>query len=228
MKIISYTNKGTRSKNEDYMLSEQLNDAISFHIVADGMGGYSYGEKAAKIVVETIFEQICQIDFSVAITEENIIAVCKVANRKLQEEGVKLSTKLGATFASVLIIKDVIYAFWMGDARIYLFDENKKLLFQSTDHSLINELRSSRTLTVNEIKKYDAIVTRCLSSEPLEFPPQIEVLSYSSKSTIILCSDGLYKEVDINEIVVMSSEEMIPLLLSIEKEMSDNFSVIVV
>ena len=225
--MITFTNKGLRPKNEDYLLSKQFDDEISFHIIADGMGGYSFGDVAAKMVVETIATQVEQLDFS-AIADDDFITICKQTTKKLQDEGIKLSSKLGATFAAVLIVKDTIYIFWMGDSRIYLFDENKQLLFQSTDHSLINELRISRKLTLNEIKKYDAVVMRCLSSDFLEFPPQIETLSYSSKNTIILCSDGLHKEIDINEMVMMDSVKTLPFLLSIENEMSDNYSVIIV
>ena len=72
MNTISYTNKGLRSKNEDCLLSEQLSPDISFHIIADGMGGYNHGEKAAKIVVDTLFNQITQMDFS-SITGKSII-----------------------------------------------------------------------------------------------------------------------------------------------------------
>jgi len=189
------------------------------------MGGYDYGEKAAKIVAETILSQVHQIEFSV-ITEENIITACKKANQRLQEEKLKLSSELGATFAAVLIIKDIIYAFWMGDSRIYQYDENKQLLFQSTDHSLINELRSSRILTITEIRKYDSIVTRSLTGELMENPPQIEILPYSPKDTILLCSDGLYKQIDPYTIIEMNSENLLSYLASTEKEMTDNYSII--
>ncbi|MDR1501761.1 MAG: protein phosphatase 2C domain-containing protein, partial [Prevotella sp.] len=134
MNTISYTNKGSRSINEDYLLSEQFDHDISFHIVADGMGGYSHGEKAAMIVAQTILNHICQIDFS-TVTEEFIINACKRANQKLQEEGAKLSSKIGSTFAAILIVKDKVFAFWMGDSRIYQYNENNQLLFQSEDHS---------------------------------------------------------------------------------------------
>lgn len=227
MNIISYTNKGSRSKNEDYLLSEQLSHAISFHIVVDGMGGYNHGEKAAMIVAETILSQVRQINFS-AITEKVIIAVCERANQKLKEERLKLSSKLGATFAAVLIIKDRIFAFWMGDSRIYQYNEDNQLLFQSTDHSLINELRSNRTLTASEIQKYDSIVTRYLAGEFIEDPPQIEILQYSAKDTLLLCSDGLYKQINPSEIIEMSSDYVVSYLASKEREVTDNYSIIMI
>ncbi|MDH8701155.1 serine/threonine protein phosphatase PrpC [Dysgonomonadaceae bacterium PH5-43] len=227
MNTISYTNKGIRSKNEDCLLSEQLSPDISFHVVADGMGGYNYGEKAAKIVVETLFSQIRQMDFS-AIVGESIIGACERANQRLREEGTKLSSKIGATFAAVLILKDRVIAFWMGDSRVYQYNEHNYLLFQSEDHSLINELRSSRKLTTSEIRKYDSIVTRSLTGETMENPPQIEMLQYSPKDKLILCSDGLYKQINLDAILKMDKEDLLSHLASVESKMNDNYSIIII
>lgn len=227
MNTISYTNKGLRFKNEDYLLSEMLSPDISFHIIADGMGGYNHGEKAAKIVVDTLFNQISQMDFSAA-TEEYIIGACESVNQKLQEEGAKLSSKIGSTFAAVLILKDKVFAFWMGDSRIYQYNENNQLLFQSEDHSLINELRLSRKLTASEIRKYDSIVTRSLTSETMENPPQIEILQYSPKDKLILCSDGLYKQINLDAILKMVQEDLLLYLASVESKMNDNYSIIII
>lgn len=227
MNTISYTNKGLRSKNEDCVFSEQLSPDISFHIIADGMGGYDHGEKAAKIVVDTLFDQMSQMSFS-AIVEECIICACERANQKLREEGVKLSSKMGSTFAAVLILKDKIFAFWMGDSRIYQYNERNQLLFQSVDHSLINELRLNRKLTADEIRKYDSIVTRSLTGETMENPPQIEILQYSTMDKIILCSDGLYKQINLNAILEMTPDDLLSYLASLENKMNDNYSVIII
>lgn len=227
MNTISYTNKGLRSKNEDCLLSKLFSLDISFHVVADGMGGYNHGETAAKIVVETLFNQISRMDFS-AIEEESIIGACERANQKLREEGTKLSSKIGATFAAVLILKDKVIAFWMGDSRVYQYNERNHLLFQSEDHSLINELRSSRKLTTSEIRKYDSIVTRSLTGEIMENPPQIEILQYSPKDKLILCSDGLYKQINLDAILKMDQEDLLLYLASVESKMNDNYSIIII
>ena len=58
MKVYSYTGKGNRETNEDYIKSESLSNNVSLHIIADGMGGYQYGEVAAQVATETIFQFI--------------------------------------------------------------------------------------------------------------------------------------------------------------------------
>jgi serine/threonine protein phosphatase PrpC len=225
MRIISYTNKGLRSENEDYLQSEQLSVDISFHIVADGIGGYTHGAEAAMTISKTMLSHFRQSIFSDS-KEEIIIEACKKANQKLLEERKKYSSKMGSTFAATLIDRDTVYAFWMGDSRIYQYNESDELLFQSTDHSLINELRSSRSLTVNEIRKYDSIVIRSLTGEPMKKPPQIEVLKLSPKDTILLCSDGFYKQINPISVMNLGSDELALYLTSKEGEMTDNYSMI--
>ena len=167
------------------------------------------------------------MDFS-SITGKSIISACESANQKLQEEGAKLSSKIGSTFAAVLILKDKVFAFWMGDSRVYQYNEHNQLLFQSEDHSLINELRLSRKLTTSEIRKYDSIVTRSLTGETMENPPQIEILQYSPKDKLILCSDGLHKQINIDAVLEMTQEDLLLYLASVESKMNDNYSIIII
>lgn len=54
--VIEYTNKGSREENQDYLSWSSLSDRSSIYVLADGMGGYNYGDVAAKIVAESIIE----------------------------------------------------------------------------------------------------------------------------------------------------------------------------
>ena len=52
MEYFSISYKGDiREKNEDYYKNETLKDSQVF-LIADGMGGCKYGEKASEIAVE--------------------------------------------------------------------------------------------------------------------------------------------------------------------------------
>jgi serine/threonine protein phosphatase PrpC len=50
MNVFQYTNQGCRKINQDYCLYKKLNDDKSVFVVADGMGGYSFGEIASLVV----------------------------------------------------------------------------------------------------------------------------------------------------------------------------------
>ena len=54
MRIIKYSNIGRRSQNQDFVLSKEIGENKAIYIVADGMGGYSDGDMAAKIAAEKI------------------------------------------------------------------------------------------------------------------------------------------------------------------------------
>ena len=51
-KTISYSGKD--KTNEDYILCHKLSNNTLIAILADGMGGLSYGTEAAKIVSESV------------------------------------------------------------------------------------------------------------------------------------------------------------------------------
>ena len=52
MKVFQYSNTGNRETNQDYVLSKDFGQGISLFLVADGIGGYEYGEIASQIVAE--------------------------------------------------------------------------------------------------------------------------------------------------------------------------------
>ena len=56
MKYFEYTNNGNREENQDYIVHGSLPENSDIFVVADGMGGYSDGAVAAKIVSDAIID----------------------------------------------------------------------------------------------------------------------------------------------------------------------------
>lgn len=50
MNITEYSNKGSRTVNQDYVIHRSLSADSAIFVLADGMGGYSHGEIAAQTV----------------------------------------------------------------------------------------------------------------------------------------------------------------------------------
>ncbi len=140
--IIKYfTEKGLRKHNEDFILSKQIDEVTSIHIVADGMGGYNKGNIASETVTEILFNNISNNS-----NNENIIQIIEQAideaNSKVSQLNIEEKTKMGTTIAGVFIKNNLAVMFWVGDVKI-LHIRNNKVFFESKDHLLINQLKDN-------------------------------------------------------------------------------------
>jgi len=70
MTVYSCCGKGNRVTNEVYIRSVQFENNTSLHIVADGMGGYLYGEIAAQVATDAIESRKQLIKLRIAFVKE--------------------------------------------------------------------------------------------------------------------------------------------------------------
>lgn len=185
MKIFKYTNIGNRESNQDYLVSMTLGQDRSIHLVADGMGGYEYGDIASKVVGDSF---VYGLSRNMTIEE----ATSK-ASRNIQKERNSLGvSKMGSTVAGVILDNSEASVFWAGDSRVYLF-RNQEQLFQTEDHSLLNELARKRKLSFEERERYGHIVTRAIMGN-VDDNVDICKLSIQPGDEFLLCTDGLYND----------------------------------
>ena len=225
MKIFSNTGKGLRKTNEDYIKSEILSDSVSLHIVADGMGGYDYGEVASQTATEAIFQ------FLVGSTTQGDIPALiqqavEFANSQILTLRNQYHTKLGTTIAGVLIIDSTAYAFWLGDVQIQHFRDNKQL-FISESHTLINEMKKNGHVSVKEIERYKHIVTKSLSGTLLDSQLPVVEIQLQQGDTICISTDGLYNSVNPTTLMLNTETEIIIELETSSVNNQDNLSIIV-
>lgn len=194
MKSYNYTHKGKRSRNEDFFLEKKMSPKRSIYIVADGMGGYSHGDRAAKIVSESIIGYLSN-DKSKKSYRFTIEKATAFANEQVREVSSHLNVKMGATFAALYFTPKHIFAFWMGDVRIYQL-QNSDILFQSKDHSMVNELLNERNLTPAEIERYSSFVTNCITGESSIGKVEVVELKRVVNSSFLICSDGFHRIID--------------------------------
>jgi serine/threonine protein phosphatase PrpC len=207
MKSYNFSHKGKREINEDCFLERQLTSKSSIYIVADGMGGYSNGDMAAKIVTESILTHLAN-DKSKKSYISSIKKATMFANQQIRKISNQMNVKMGATFAALYFTPRYIFAFWMGDVRIYQF-QNSDVVFQSKDHSMVNELLKERSLSPTEIERYSPFVTKCISGESFMGEVEIIELQDVKNSVFLICSDGFHKTIDPTQISLeeLKSEE---------------------
>lgn len=186
IKIISFTDQGTRPNNEDRIFYSKLDHNEFLLLVADGMGGYDQGELAAEIAIEVITESI------VGEGCENVIE--KIERSFLNAHGAINSTldNAGTTVGGVIIKEHDIYVFWTGDVKIIL--NNGGTIFSSKEHSLLNLLKEADIIIKpEEVKRLSHTVVRSLGGNSNSFFPEIVRLDKADHFSGIVCSDGIFQ-----------------------------------
>ena len=192
MEIIKYSNIGCREINQDCLASLSFDHDKSIHIVADGIGGYDWGEIASKIVCESYIHGL--------VNNLSIDEVTKEVSRNIQTECRNLGvSKMGSTVAAVVLNGLQASIFWAGDSRVYVF-RDKHLLYQTEDHSLLNELSRVRELSFDEKKRYKHIITRSIMGNA-DDKVDHDNLELCFGDEILICTDGMYNEYPIDYLI---------------------------
>jgi type VI secretion system protein ImpM len=186
-----------RSINQDAYLSWPQ---IGLWVVADGMGGHSAGEKASKAVIEAFgnLRPTDNLESFRADAMECLHAVNQNLLKQAQEFGD--GRIIGTTVVVMLAVAEHCTVIWAGDSRLYCFREGK-LTQLTSDHSLANSLSQQESFSSDKVKskKNGHIVTRALGVKP---KISFDTFSFKAREDdiFLLCSDGLIKEMDHQEI----------------------------
>ena len=203
MKIFQYTNKGSREENQDFVIHGSLPDNSVVFVVADGMGGYSDGATASKVVSEAI----------------------SFANDALMLKRMAMAAqKMGCVITVLFVTGGSAYLTWLGDSRIYMYRDGQEV-YRTEDHSVVNELAKIKTLRASSYEKYSSIVTKSIMGEdPVDVAP-VRKIEIEPGDVFVLCSDGFHKEIDMTKALSYDDSKKEELDV-IADTISDNFSFI--
>jgi PPM family protein phosphatase len=190
-----------REHNEDAIGSDVHNGLM---VLADGMGGYSAGEVASGIAVQTITELATEgamredrndIDTTTGLMRQTIVLRDAIArSNKVIFQTAQSQTHcqgMGTTLVAAMFYDNKISVAHVGDSRAYrLRDEKFEQL--TMDHSLLQELVDRGFYSEEEAQRSTNrnYVTRALGVEPTV---EVEVQEYDvlPDDIYLLCSDGL-------------------------------------
>lgn len=220
--VIEYTNKGSREENQDYLSWSSLSDRSSIYVLADGMGGYSYGDIASQITVEAIIEFVEQ-NIGKCPVPELLQEAIVYANDSIMLKKLALSAKqMGCVVVVLLLIDDYAFLAWLGDSRIYMFRDGLEV-YRTEDHSIVNELSKINTLSARDYEKYASIVTKSVMGDDTVDAAPVRKVKIMPGDVFILCSDGYHKEFSVSSLAI-NPEEQINELQSSSGHASDNLS----
>ena len=194
-----------RDHNEDSFL---CNNDIGLFGVADGMGGHLGGERASRLAVDVMEEEIARgISLGVTRTHEEVPAVSSGVHpiAKALRNAVNEATRtiwqaaqvqpqysgMGTTLTTLLLHTDRVTICHVGDSRAYLH-RNGQTRQLTDDHSWIAEQIKAGLVDPNDLiaTRFRNIITRSVGFEPT-VEPDLLTMPIEVGDCFVICSDGL-------------------------------------
>lgn len=195
-----------RMLNEDNWGWSRLAEGVELFVVADGMGGHDAGEVASKLAVDTltrVAKERVDIQPRPPIdTLENILdEAFQEANNTIKGNAEDRGSDMGTTLVACMVIDDAVaLCANVGDSRGYLIRGG--VLHQITrDHSLVARMVEQQRLTAEEARNHphSNILLRTVGTER-NVEIDIFRVELEPGDRLLLCSDGLWGEVEDEEI----------------------------
>jgi protein phosphatase len=178
-----------RSVNEDSLLAR-----APIFAVADGMGGHTAGDFASAAVVTRLAEKV-----GTDYVEPGAIADALRSAVDDMGKGVgQTDLGTGTTVTGVALALDEHRPAWLvfniGDSRCYQL-QGGELRQLTLDHSIVQELLDAGAITPEEaeVHPHSNVITRAVgfNEDPM---PDFSLLPIVAGSRLLVCSDGLTKE----------------------------------
>ena len=190
-----------RQRNEDRFYAKG-----PLLIVADGMGGYTGGEYASTMVVDTIVDVIERADIiTVNVLREAILEANRMVFEKSQSY--KELEGMGTTAVVAYVKDDTLLWAHVGDSRLYIYSDSQ-LRRMTNDHSMVQELVNAGTITEAEVIHHPK---RNMLTRAIGVYDTVEVdtgmVEVHEGERILLCSDGLSGYIEESRIEEILSEE---------------------
>ena len=190
-----------RQRNEDRFYAKG-----PLLIVADGMGGYTGGEYASTMVVDTIVDVIEKADIiTVDILREAILEANRMVFEKSQSS--QELEGMGTTAVVAYVKEDTLLWAHVGDSRLYIYGDSQ-LRRMTNDHSMVQELVNAGTITEAEVIHHPK---RNMLTRAIGVYDTVEVdtgmVEVHEGERILLCSDGLSGYIEESRIEEILSEE---------------------
>ena len=200
MRTANLTDRGRRRPtNED---SVRTCEDLNFFMIADGVGGNRSGEIASQSALDALEKFIRHNPPEWLGSREEIFRYFRAAVTYVNQFIIKLSevkpqyAGMATTLAFAYIREKEMYVANVGDSRVYL--AHGDMIQQITDdHTYVNDLVKMGAITKDEAHLHARknVITRAIGANANNEPDCFSV-PLEEGDRVLLCSDGLYDEVD--------------------------------
>ena len=201
---------GQRSNQEDSIFPSkgEANESSRLFLVCDGMGGHENGEVASGLVCSTFGACLGDIDheqFTVDMFESTLSAAYDALDR--EDPNSESTRKMGTTLTFLHLNDHEVVVAHMGDSRVYHVrpSASQPILYQSSDHSLVNELVRAEIITPEEALTHPRrnVITRAMQPN-LESRHKADVRAFNdvlAGDYFFMCSDGVLESLSNDTLV---------------------------
>ena len=156
-----FSELGQKPNQEDALYPALGHATSTTHVfvVCDGMGGHAHGEVASSCVAQAIGQHTTlPKPCSTQQMEQHFNEGLAEAYRQLDTLDKQFGdcnggkATMGTTLTFLAICTDGILLAHIGDSRIYQFRQGKGVVYQTRDHSLVNDLIAAGELTEAEAR----------------------------------------------------------------------------
>ncbi|MGH9677662.1 MAG: PP2C family protein-serine/threonine phosphatase [Candidatus Acidiferrum sp.] len=227
--------QGPRANNEDRFVVDADNHV---YLVADGMGGQEFGEKASGLAADIIPKVV---NDRLAAKEDASQAVRQAlveANQAIIDAGQNQAAgkRMGTTAVLAVQRGGQVFVAGLGDSRAYLVrgDRVEQL---TVDHTVADALERNGTLTHEQARSspWRNVLYKFLGCAEMADGPEVRPFTPKAGDRLVLASDGLTNHVSHDDLIAVSAKGLRPqpmadelVRLALERDTKDNVTCVVV
>ncbi len=206
----------------------------SLHAVADGMGGYSFGDVASSLALQTLVARLQGA--ASAPPGKALRKGVEAANLDVFKTAQKLGAgRMGTTLTAAYISGETLHLVHVGDSRLYLI-RNGDARCLTSDHTVVGDMVRSKLIPPEKLRTHAqrSVLTRAVGLG-MFVKPDLARLRLQAGDRIVLCSDGVWSVVQDEEFARLAGQ--VPdcralsrslVELALERQTDDNCSVVAI
>jgi len=189
------TATGVRPNNEDRYVADPEQHLF---LVADGMGGQEFGERASGLAAEIIPKIVHDRLAAKADPGQALQEALAAANEKIVDAGRSQPTgrRMGTTAVVAMQQQDRVYVAALGDSRAYLI-RGGRVEQLTVDHSVAKALELNGTLTAEQAKNspWQHVLYKFLGCAEMTEGADVRPFTPEAGDRLLLATDGLTNHV---------------------------------
>jgi protein phosphatase len=226
---------GHRPNNEDRFVVDADNHLF---LVADGMGGQEFGERASGMAAEIIPKVVTDRLAAREPADQAVRAALAEANRAIVTAGQEQATerRMGTTAVLAVHQADQVFVAGLGDSRAYII-RGERVEQLTVDHTVADALERNGTLTSEQARHspWKNVLYKFLGCAEMNDGADVRPFTPRAGDRLLLASDGLTNFISPEDLAVGAACNRSPqewaealIQLALDRGSKDNVTCIVV